>query len=333
MSHLEAVRRELVQRRLLPVAILLLVALVAIPFVLAEDPEPIAPAAPAPAAGADATLTATAPSGESVVSLTTDGERTERRRVLGARKNPFEPAKAPRAAATPESDATAAQEPGAGGGTPSSGGGTASPGSSGGTGTTPPAMIAPTTPPATEAPPERPRLSYELYSLTVRFGDTSAGSLDRLNLPRLKPLPSAEDPILIYLGVGEDEKTAVFIVDANVEPQGDGTCKPSPANCETIHLRKGDTEFFDVTDEAGEVTAQYQLDLLDVKRTTTASASEAKAARSRASKAGRRELRARGPLRYRYDAESGTVRKLDAKAFKALVAKTAKATGSLLGGF
>ena len=38
-------------------------------------------------------------------------------------------------------------------------------------------------------------------------------------------------------------------------------------------------------------------------------------------------LRAReagsGPLRYRYDAGSGTVRKLDAQAFRALVARTA----------
>ena len=37
------------QRRLLPVAILLVAALVAVPFLLAKDPEPVAPA-PAPAA-------------------------------------------------------------------------------------------------------------------------------------------------------------------------------------------------------------------------------------------------------------------------------------------
>ncbi len=217
---------------------------------------------------------------------------------------------------------------GMGFGSGSSGGG--DPTSSGTTGgATPPA----TTPPATGTPAEPPKLSYELYSLTVRFSDSSAESLDKLNLPRLKPLPSAEDPILVYLGVAKDEKTAVFIVDANVEPQGDGICKPSPANCETIHLRQGDTEFFDVTDENGEVTAQYQLDLLNIKRTTTASAARAKAARARASKAGRRELRARGPLRYRYDAKSGTVRKLDARAFKALVARTARASVSLFRGF
>ena len=94
MKPLENVWSGLLQRRLLPVAILLLAALAAIPFVLAKDPEPIAPQPTAPAADkASETNAATA---EPVVSLVADGERTQRRRVLGVRKNPFEPAKAPK---------------------------------------------------------------------------------------------------------------------------------------------------------------------------------------------------------------------------------------------
>ncbi len=176
--------------------------------------------------------------------------------------------------------------------------------------------------------PDTPKPSYELYSLTVRFGSTEETSLPKRNLPRLTALPSAEEPILVYLGLEGDGKTAVFLVDASAEPQGDGTCKPNPAVCETIHMRVGDTEFFDVTDETGNVTAQYQLDLLDIKRSTTASAAKAKAARAKASKAGRRVLRTRraaGPLRYRYDAKSGTVRKLSKRAFKAQAARMARA--------
>ena len=326
MNPLETVWRPLVQRRLLPVAVLLIAALVAIPVVLAKDSEPVAPAAPAPVAAGDEALTAAAPTGEPVVSLVTDGERTKRRRVLGARKNPFEPARAPRATPTRETVTTAQQAQAPAGETPAGTGGSAPAGGTGGTPTVP-------TPLATGAPPEPPKPSYELYSLTVRFGDSSAESLEKLNLARLKPLPSAEDPILVYLGIRRNGETAVFMVDANVVPRGDGTCRPSPADCETIHLREGHTELFDVTDAAGTVTAQYQLDLLDVKRRTTASAAKAKAVRARASKAGRRALRARGPLRYRYDARSGTVHKLDAKDFEALVAKTARFTWSFLGGF
>ena len=52
--------------------------------------------------------------------------------------------------------------------------------------------------------------------------------------------------MLIYLGVLEDKKTAVFLVDSGVVAQGDGTCRPSRTTCETIHIREGETEFFDV---------------------------------------------------------------------------------------
>ena len=67
-------------------------------------------------------------------------------------------------------------------------------------------------------------------------------------------------------------------------------------------MRVGDTEFFDVKDEQGNVSAQYQLDLLDIKRSTTTSAEKANAARAKVSKAGRRALRSRSgavPLRWR----------------------------------
>ena len=158
-----------------------------------------------------------------------------------------------------------------------------------------------------------------------------------MNLPRLKALPDAKAPVLVYLGLAKDGKTAIFMVDSNIEPQGDGSCKPSPANCETIHVRVGDTEFFDVKDEAGETTDQYQLDVLSIKTSTTASASKANAARAKVSKSGRRVLRARqaarGPLRWTYDAKSGTVRKLDRKAYEARVAKTARVALAFSGGF
>src|SRR5215203_4894906 len=90
MSILTSTWHELLRRKLLPVAILLLAALVAVPFLLAKDPEP---AAPVPTAADDtAPAMAAAATADPVVTLVQDGERTERRRVLGVRKNPFEPA-------------------------------------------------------------------------------------------------------------------------------------------------------------------------------------------------------------------------------------------------
>lgn len=325
MKPLENVWSGLVQRRLLPVAILLLAALAAIPFLLSKDPEP---AAPVPAPSADKSLNAA--TAEPVVSLVENGARTERRRVLGVRKNPFEPAAAPRVkkADTPETSAQAPESTGgAGAEKPAEGG------------TTPGAVQTPATTPGTTVPgtTTEPKPTYELYSLTVRFGDAESGSLQKLNLPRLKALPSAEDPVLVYLGPGKGAKSAIFMVDEGVVAQGDATCRPSPQNCETIHMRPGDTEFLDVTDEDGNVTAQYELDLLKIKTSTTANASEAAAARAKASRAGLSVVRARqaalGPLRYRYDTKSGTVRKIGKRAYKALLAKSAHVALGTAGGF
>jgi hypothetical protein len=61
---------------------------------------------------------------------------------------------------------------------------------------------------------------------------------------------------------GEVDDARLF---TTLEVTGDGVCKPHPSNCETIHLRKGETEFFDIKDESGNVVAQYQLDLVDIR--------------------------------------------------------------------
>jgi hypothetical protein len=171
----------------------------------------------------------------------------------------------------------------------------------------------------------------------VRFGDATSDTLETFNVPRLTPLPSAEEPVLVYLGPGKDAKTAIFMVDEGVVAQGDGVCRPSPSNCETIHMSPGDTEFFDVEDEEGNVSAQYQLDLLKIRKSTTADASKAAAARAKESKSGRRALQVRqaslGPLRYRYDTKSGTVRKINKRAYKALLAKSARIALGTAGGF
>jgi hypothetical protein len=77
--------RQLVQRRLWPVAVLLLGALVAVPFVLGKSPDP-APVATAPAAGA---VKANASSADPIVSMVSADDTASTRRSLGDRHNPF----------------------------------------------------------------------------------------------------------------------------------------------------------------------------------------------------------------------------------------------------
>jgi len=329
MKSLENVWSGILQRRLLPVVILLVAALAAIPFVLAKDPEPVVPAAPA----ADSGVATESNLADPVVELAAGGEAQPRRRVLGARKNPFEPAAAPKGSKAQTGTTTVTSE--TAGGAPAAestpvDGGTKTGGSS-------ESAATPETPSeaAPESQGEKPAPTVELYSLTVRFGSSDSDVLEKRNLPRLKALPSAEDPILVYLGPGEDAKTAIFMVDEGVEAQGDGVCQPTPRDCETIHMRPGDTEFFDVKGEEGSVTEQFQLDVLKIK-TSKASASKAAAARAKVSRAGLSVLRARqagGPLRYRYDAKSGTVRRIPSRKYKALLAKSARVALSTAGGF
>jgi hypothetical protein len=251
MSPVQNVLRQLVERRLWPVAIVLVAALAAVPLMLAKDPEPVPPP-PAPAADSAGGQLASEP----IVALATAEPDAKRRKVLGSAKNPFkakasqtdEPA-ADGGAATP---APAAPQPdvpesGAGGATPDAG--------------APPSTGAPTVPAAPVEPVVPPK-TYEPEELTVRFG--GAEGTAKRSVTKLDPLPSAALPVLIYMGVLKDGKTAEFLLDAGVKAVGDGECAPSPEACETLRLRVGETEFLDVVDDAGEVTEQYQLDLLKI---------------------------------------------------------------------
>jgi hypothetical protein len=255
MNVLTTTWRQLVRRRLWPIAILLLAALAAVPVLLARDAAPVAtPPLPQTSAPAE-----TAKAGdddafaEPVVAKASASDRSRRRRVLGSRKNPFEPApvKKPKKKKT-EKASTADKAD-----TDKTGGTTAPTTPSTGTPTTPVTPVAPA--------PAKP--NYPNGSLTVRFGDPTS-DLEKKLLRKLEGLPDGTTetgPLIIYTGLTDHGKKAVFLVDASLEVTGDGNCKPHPSSCETVELAAGETEFFDVIDpDTGEVTAQYELDLLKI---------------------------------------------------------------------
>ena len=265
MSPLSNLWRQLVQRRLWPVAVLLIAALAGVPLMLAKDPQ--AEPAPVPQASNDdaSSELATAP----IVAMATDADRTKRRKVLGKAKNPFvkpasvdSPADSGPQAVDQANDAAANAGDGpdklADNLTIVGGGGAPSPSapSLGGSPVGVPGP-APTEPDAEPKPVRRER-----HSVTVRFGGDD--SLERMNVKRLEALPLGEEPLVVYLGVADGGESAVFMVDSSVRPEGDGDCKPDPNTCETIHLREGETEFFDVLGEDGEPAAQFQLDLVEI---------------------------------------------------------------------
>jgi hypothetical protein len=255
MNVLTTTWRQLVRHRLWPVALLLVAALAAVPVLLSRDAEPVAtpPAAGAPVSTAKVSDTLAAP----VVDEATPQDRSRRRRVLGLRKDPFMPEaikhpKKKKKTAKKTTKAAKHKAP-----TQSS-----SPSTS-------PSISVPSTPVITTPVPVKPKKTYKKGSLIVRFGDATADTLDKINLQKLAALPKAAadvDPLLVYTGLTKNKKKAIFLVDASLDSTGDGVCKPFSGNCETVELAKGDTEFFDVRDPVtGEITDQYELDLVDIK--------------------------------------------------------------------
>ncbi len=299
MNVLADTWRGLVQRRLWPVALLLLAAAAAVPFLLSKDEEPLpnVPIAAAETAGDD---TAGA---QPIVAVASSAQRELGRDVIGSSKDPFRPAIKATKGKAPATTSSATS----GAATPA--------GASGGGGGTTPTTVTPTTP--IPGVPAEPRKRYEVATIAVRFGDSAAGGGELLNLRRLKPLPSVEQPVLIYLGLRKDNETAVFLVDAGVLAQGDGRCLPSADNCQTIELEPGETEFFDVETDGGSI-AQYQLDYVKVRR-KKATASQARRAYSATAAGGKEVLRSRwGRMgRWRYNKESGHIRQIGDVAYAA----------------
>jgi len=238
--------RQLVQRRLWPVALLLLGALVAVPFVLGKSPEPapVATAAAPPAGGAKAT----AASADPIVSMVSEDDSASARRSLGLRHNPFAPSppkhKAKKTKSTSAGSAKSEQTP-ADDAPAGSGGGTSAP-------TTPTAPAAPTT-------------TVPAGSIVVSFG-ADGGELPRKTLRRNEALEDSDGPMLVFTGLKNNGKTAVFMVREGLKADGDGTCKPK-VSCESIELQVGETEFFSYD---GDVDGtQFELDLVKIYKHDT----------------------------------------------------------------
>jgi hypothetical protein len=273
-------------------------------------------------------------------AISVDDSVPARRARAGALRNPFQAPATPQSRTTQSASASADGAGSTAGGsgstgtgssttggdssapTPSSGSGSTGSGSGGsGRGTTTPK---PSTTPKTPAKPTADDAS-DTFHVSLRFGVTGTQETIR-DIARLTPLPSVTNPFFVYLGVLQDGKTAVFMVSSDAVPTGDGACRPSATTCETIELKAGDTEFFDLTGADGVVT-QYQMDLVSIRKTEVQAAAKAAAASARHSNAGAELLRdaairgvdgAAGSRSYRYVPERGVlVRAKRAKGVRA----------------
>ena len=270
MTFVRNLLADLVAKRLWPVALVLALALVAVPVLLAQGAEnDVAPGV---------TVGKAEEVGASVVTPAAD---TPRRGANPTGRNPFQQ----------KDVAPAAPKVADAGGSTSAGGDYKVGGGTDVTGGLPALEDVDVVPVGgTDGGPAAPKPdARESYRVDLRFGQD--GDLEKRNdVARLSPLPSAEDPFFVFMGVLADGKTALFLVSSDAEATGDGTCRPSPVNCERIEMQAGQTEFFDVTTPDG-ATVQYQLDLVRVARVRSTSPAVAANARNRESADGREALR------------------------------------------
>jgi hypothetical protein len=300
--------RQLVRRKLWPVALLLLGAVVAVPLLLAKQPETNSLTTAANAKKVE-------PLPATFVSAPDATETAKRRRVLGALKDPFEPDALPKAkkvkksakkASTASKTDTTKDDTTSGDSSSGSGSG------SGSGGSTPPVSAPPTATPA-------PTVTIPAYSVKVRFGTTdTASDLPESTIERLSVLPDETNPVIVYRGVVDGGKAAIFELTGNVDAEGDANCSPTPENCQYIKLHAGETEFLTIADTTDEATnAQFQLDVVKVYKKKTkekvgdpnaATAQPlARASSSTLTGAKRKRFPLRRRNRYVFDAKTGTL--------------------------
>ena len=232
--------KDMRDRRLVIPAVALLVAIVAVPFVLSASPEPATP--PAPLA-ADPQAAAVEPA---VLAVQEAGVRDFRERLDALdRKNPFGDRfeQEAESSGAEESALLAPEDSGSSSPSPSVPD-VSEPAPDSSSGVEPGG----TTPPPVSGSDE------EQFVLVPRI-DVEVGIVDRdrrRSIDGVKSgdlLPSKETPVAMFLGNNDDGSVADLLVSRDVSRvNGEGKCKPSRNNCEFLRMEDGDSAYLRFAD-------------------------------------------------------------------------------------
>jgi hypothetical protein len=249
--------QDLRDKRLWPVAVGLLAAIVAVPVILfkpASDAAP--PATAAPKTGGAETLPVV-----SVDSGPTQGSRLE----AFTTKNPFKPmkdlAKADTGGSSAAADGSAPSGSGSstgsglGGGSTTGGSTGSSGGSTGSSGGSSPGSSTPSTP------------SVKWFHYTANFSFGEPGKAKKFeNVSNFTLLPDESTPSIVFLGIDGDNKTAMFFVsDPGFVAQGEGECNAKGAKCSFVALKLSDSSD-EETFTAADGSISYDLKLTGINR-------------------------------------------------------------------
>jgi hypothetical protein len=246
---------DLRARRLLPVALLLVAALVAVPLLLSKDSEEPAPPAP-PATTDNQVQEPEGPEALAQVKLDELSAGTGSSLSSFDPSNPFAPPekviKAAQAEATGGTEApTAGGEaaPTTGGGTGDTGTGDTGTGDTGGGDTG-----------GGDQGGGQTETTEFAYVIDVTFW--ANGRKRKIEgLEKLDMLPNEASPLLIFMGASKDGGNAVFLVDSTLSTAGEGKCKPSRDDCAFLYLGAGSEQEF--TNDEGD---SYRLLIDQIRR-------------------------------------------------------------------
>jgi hypothetical protein len=300
-EFLASVKADLLDRRLLPLVAVVVLALVgAVAFVAlgggSSASTPTASLTRAPAV-ASRGIAVSQLSSEKAVAETTAGVSKQHN---GQARNPFTPlpgAKASKASTAKSATSTSSS---------SSSSGSKSSGSSGGSSPTT------TTPTKTAKKAEPPKTVYHVaveFGLLPASGSSETPQLTPYeDLKLLTPLPSASQPLLVFRGVADGGKSATFTLVGEAILHGKAKCVPSESQCQEIDLQQGETEQLEVFNSSNQ-TETYELKIVGIT-STKASGSAAANILKGESKAGRELLSRAGLLTMsdlRYSAQPGVL--------------------------
>jgi hypothetical protein len=285
-DFLSSIKADLLDRRLLPLVALVALALVAaIAYTVfgggssATTPTAAVSTGPITASSGIAVSQSTP---EKAVAETTGGLSQQRR---GASRNPFVPL--PEAKSKTETTTTstaASSSTGSGSSSPASGSESQSSGGS-----------SPTTP----SKPSTPAKPKTVYHVAVLFGELPAGATPATaqltpyeNVKLLTPLPTAEQPLIVFRGVTVGGKSATFTLVGEAILHGPGACLPSATQCEAIDLKSGQIEQLEYISATGQLIV-YELRIVSIV-SASASSAAVKSMLREESKAGRKLLQHAG---------------------------------------
>ncbi len=286
MSHLNALLSDLRDRKLWPVAVALLVAVVAVPVMLTKSASPASATHGTPSLAIPVDIAKTGP------SVTVDASPSQAA-LNGGTRDPF--TQQVKASSTTSSTTAAAANNAAAavtsavstatsGATGSTGSGSSS---TGGTYTSPTTPTTPTTPSTPSAPKSAALAKDQVYAVGLSLSDPS-GSLTSPSLQvRDSVFPNPQAPVLVYLGVLEGGQRALFAVMPGTSLSGQGSCIPGPVYCQILSLGQGQQESVATADTA---STPYQFQVEKIFGATQSSVAAATKARNAVSAAGRAAL-------------------------------------------